>query len=73
MDDDPLLTVVEVARILHFSTKTVSCWARDGRVPKTPDGRPGAFKLGGHWRFRSSIISGMADGSIWMPQVDRKP
>ena len=49
LNDDPLLTCVEVAELLRVDPKTVSRWAKAGRLPsiKTP---------GGHVRFRRSVV-----------------
>jgi excisionase family DNA binding protein len=49
LDDDPLLTPREVARIFRVDPKTVSRWASSGRIPsiQTP---------GGHCRFRRSAV-----------------
>lgn len=52
LDDDPLLTPDEVASMFRVDPKTVSRWAKSGRVPaiKTP---------GGHTRFRRSVIEAL--------------
>jgi excisionase family DNA binding protein len=49
MADDKLLTPAEVARMFHVSPKTVTRWARSGKLH--------AIKtLGGHRRFHRSEI-----------------
>jgi excisionase family DNA binding protein len=55
LDGDPLLTPGEVAHIFRVDPKTVSRWAKAGRLPssKTP---------GGHVRFRRSVILALVDG-----------
>jgi excisionase family DNA binding protein len=48
-DDDKLLTPAEVAAMFRVDPKTVSRWARAGKLP--------ALKtLGGHRRFRASEV-----------------
>ena len=49
LNDDPLLTCVEVAALFRVDPKTVSRWAKAGRLQsiKTP---------GGHVRFRRSDV-----------------
>ena len=48
-EDDPLLTPSEVARLMRVDPKTVTRWAKAGRVPslRTP---------GGHVRIRRSVV-----------------
>lgn len=55
LDDDPLLTPGEVAAILRVDPKTVTRWAKAGRVSsiRTP---------GGHRRFRESEIRALLEG-----------
>jgi excisionase family DNA binding protein len=50
----PYLRAAEVADILHVSPKTVSRWAKDGKLPflKT---------LGGHRRYPAAEIRQLAD------------
>ncbi|WP_393916440.1 helix-turn-helix domain-containing protein [Halostreptopolyspora alba] len=36
---EPLVTVKEVAALLHVSTETVLTWVRTGRLPTTPPRR----------------------------------
>lgn len=49
MSESRYLAPGDVARILGVSAKTVSRWARDGRIPH-------AVTLGGHRRFRAGVI-----------------
>lgn len=66
--EDPLAAVemaeylktAEVADILHVSPKTVTRWAKDGKLPHSRT-------LGGHRRFPAEAIRRLADGLI---QVD---
>lgn len=46
-----ILTLKEVARYMQISTTTVYVLAQMGRMP-------GAFKLGGRWRFKRSMVDG---------------
>jgi excisionase family DNA binding protein len=48
------LTPSEVARILHVSPKTVSRWAREGKLPFV-------ITMGGHRRFDPEKIEGLRD------------
>lgn len=48
-DDDRLLTPAEVAAMFRVNPKTVTRWARAGKVPAIRT-------LGGHRRFRLSEI-----------------
>lgn len=50
---DKYLKTAEVARILHVSPKTVTRWARDGKLPHSRT-------LGGHRRFPSDAIEQLA-------------
>lgn len=54
LDDDPLMTPVEVAQLLRVEPKTVSRWAAAGLLPsiKTP---------GGKHRFRRSVVLVLLD------------
>ena len=54
------LKTAEVAEILHVSPKTVTRWAKDGKLPHSRT-------LGGHRRFPAEAIRKLADGLI---QVD---
>jgi excisionase family DNA binding protein len=52
MDGDPFLTGDEVAALFRVDPRTVSRWARTGRLPGTRT--PGAGH--GVWRFRRSVV-----------------
>lgn len=54
------LKTAEVADILHVSPKTVTRWAKDGKLPHSRT-------LGGHRRFPADAIRKLAEGLI---QVD---
>lgn len=54
MGDDVLLTPSEVARIFRVNPKTVTRWARSGKLPAIRT-------LGGHRRFRSADIRAFLD------------
>ena len=51
-DDDALLTPAEVARMFRVSPKTVTRWARAGKLTAMRT-------LGGHRRFRASEVRGL--------------
>ena len=51
--DDDYLTPGQVARILHVSPKTISRWAREGKLGHV-------VTLGGHRRFSRSDIEALA-------------
>jgi excisionase family DNA binding protein len=51
------LKTAEVAEILHVSPKTVTRWAKDGKLPHSRT-------LGGHRRFPSERIQELADELI---------
>ena len=51
--DGGFLTPGQAARILGVSPKTVNRWANEGRLPC-------AVTLGGHRRFRPSVIAAAA-------------
>ena len=53
LPDDVYLSTSEAARILRVSAKTVSRWAKDGKIPHV-------VTLGGHRRFPSTSISELA-------------
>ncbi|HEY1331554.1 MAG TPA: helix-turn-helix domain-containing protein [Actinomycetota bacterium] len=50
---DQYLRTAEVARLLHVSPKTVTRWAKDGRLPHSRT-------LGGHRRFPALAIRQVA-------------
>jgi excisionase family DNA binding protein len=51
--NEPYITSSEAARILGRSTKTVSRWARQGRLPHL-------ITLGGHRRFPAGAVNELA-------------
>lgn len=53
--EDRLLTPAEVASMWRCNPKTVTRWAKTGRLPsiRTP---------GGHQRFRESVVRALLDG-----------
>ncbi|MEJ7764596.1 MAG: BldC family transcriptional regulator [Acidimicrobiales bacterium] len=54
--DDALLTPAEVARLFRVSPKTVTRWARSGKLT--------AMKtLGGHRRFRAGEVRSALSGA----------
>jgi excisionase family DNA binding protein len=54
----------EVAAILHVSPKTVSRWAKDGRLPFL-------FTLGGHRRYPEAEIRELAAANRFDPNDPR--
>ena len=56
------LKTAEVADILHVSPKTVTRWAKDGKLPHSRT-------LGGHRRFPESSIRKLAEGLIQVDQL----
>jgi excisionase family DNA binding protein len=51
--DDSYIRTAEAARILRVSPKTVSRWAKEGKIPHV-------MTLGGHRRFPSAAIQELA-------------
>ncbi len=51
--NDLYIRTAEAARILRVSPKTVSRWAKEGKIPHV-------MTLGGHRRFPSSAIEELA-------------
>jgi excisionase family DNA binding protein len=51
------LRTADVARVLHVSTKTVSRWANDKKLPYMRT-------LGGHRRYPAQAIRQLADGLV---------
>lgn len=66
LDDEALLTPADVAALFEVDPKTVTRWAKAGRVPRDPDtGLPGTLKtFGGHRRFRWGVIRRVLSGEI---------
>jgi excisionase family DNA binding protein len=52
--DDSYMKTSEVARLLRVSPKTVSRWAKEGKLPHL-------VTLGGHRRFPARAIRALAD------------
>lgn len=50
---DRYLKTADVARILHVSPKTITRWAKDGKLPHSRT-------LGGHRRFPADSIEQLA-------------
>lgn len=61
--DAMYLKTAEVADILHVSPKTVTRWAKDGKLPHSRT-------LGGHRRFPADSIRKLADGLIQVGGLD---
>lgn len=61
-ENDPLLTPGEVASIFRVDPRTVTRWAKAGRVKSTRT-------PGGHRRFRESEIRALLEGDG--PDVDQ--
>jgi excisionase family DNA binding protein len=61
--DVQYLKTAEVADILHVSPKTVTRWAKDGKLPHSRT-------LGGHRRFPAGDIRTLAEGLIQVGQID---
>jgi excisionase family DNA binding protein len=53
IDDDVYLRTAEAAKILHVSAKTVSRWAKEGKIPHV-------VTLGGHRRFPATAVQDLA-------------
>jgi len=53
--DDEYIKTAEVAKILHVSPKTVSRWAKEGKLPHL-------VTLGGHRRFPARAVRALAAG-----------
>ncbi|HEV3475653.1 MAG TPA: helix-turn-helix domain-containing protein [Actinomycetota bacterium] len=61
--DAMYLKTAEVADILHVSPKTVTRWAKDGKLPHSRT-------LGGHRRFPADSIRKLAEGLIQVGGLD---
>jgi excisionase family DNA binding protein len=61
-DPRDYLHSAEVADILHVSPKTVSRWAKDGKLPFLRT-------LGGHRRYPAAAIRQLAEELQWRPSA----
>jgi excisionase family DNA binding protein len=57
------LKTAEVAEILHVSPKTVTRWAKDGKLPHSRT-------LGGHRRFPAEAIDRLAKELVQVDQIE---
>jgi excisionase family DNA binding protein len=55
MENDELLPPGEVARMLGVDPKTLARWAKLGKIPSQRT-------LGGHRRFRRSVVEAIING-----------
>jgi excisionase family DNA binding protein len=56
-----LLTAVEVAELLGFSSATIQDWSEQGKLP--------GFRLGGRLRFRESEVLAVLEAARFGPTV----
>lgn len=54
-EDEELLTPAEVAKLFRVDPKTVTRWAKSGKLSSIRT-------LGGHRRYRASEVRGLLDG-----------
>jgi excisionase family DNA binding protein len=54
-DDEELLTPAEVAKLFRVDPKTVTRWAKSGKLSSIRT-------LGGHRRYRASEVRSLLDG-----------
>ena len=54
-EQDPLLTLSDVAIYLQVAERTVYLWAQKGTIP--------SFKLGNVWRFKKSDLDAWIEDS----------
>jgi len=69
LGDDVLLSTAELADLFRVDTKTATRWCKSGRIPDTPEGKPGVLRAGGHYRIRKSIARGLLNGEIELREV----
>jgi helix-turn-helix protein len=69
LGDDELLSTAELADLFRVGIQTATRWCASGRIPNTPDGRPGLVRVGGHYRVRKSIARGLLNGEIELREV----
>lgn len=68
--DNDLLTPGEVAGLFRVDPKTVTRWARAGRIPPV-DGRKSVLRTpGGHLRVRYVVVRKILDGEIELAYGD---
>jgi excisionase family DNA binding protein len=66
-DSEPLLTPAEVSQIFRVDPKTVTRWARSGRISSVKT-------LGGHRRYpKSEILQVLQDGTNYRVEDDVEP
>jgi excisionase family DNA binding protein len=66
-DSEPLLTPAEVSQIFRVDPKTVTRWARSGRISSVKT-------LGGHRRYpKSEILQVLQDGTNYRVEDDADP
>ncbi len=53
VDDDAYMRTAEAAKVLHVSAKTVSRWAKEGKIPHV-------VTLGGHRRYPARAVYELA-------------
>ncbi|BDO40944.1 MAG: DNA-binding protein [Cellulomonas sp. 73-145] len=63
VDPETLLTPSEVASLFRVDPKTVTRWAKAGKLSSIRT-------LGGHRRYRESEVRGLLDGLPQQRQVD---
>ncbi len=64
MDKEELLTPAEVAKMFRVSPKTVTRWARSGRISAIRT-------IGGHRRFRASEIEAFLSKAEAVPDLQQ--
>jgi hypothetical protein len=70
--DDDLITPAVMAGLFLVDPKTVTRWAKSGRIPYVPDDpRPTVIRTpGGHIRIRFKVVRMILDGEIEMHYAD---
>jgi excisionase family DNA binding protein len=58
-EEHGLLTPAEVAALFRVDSKTITRWAKAGRIPRAAI----VVTLGGHRRYRRSAIEALLNGS----------
>jgi len=62
MDTEALLTPAEVAALFRVDPKTVTRWAKSGKLSSIRT-------LGGHRRYRESEVRGLLTGQVPAPRA----